>query len=151
MNRPCPSKGLRIAVRAVSGVMCSALIVMWATSYWWRLAIWDWFPPNMVYVQATSVNGSVYLSHIASNTSPSGAWGGSIRTTVGSGTWSFRLQKIGDDYSNCTLTIPYWFAVLLSILPAALVAAPWRFSLRTILFVNTVIAVALGLAVWLTQ
>ena len=50
------------------------------------------------------------------------------------------------------LDIPYWFIVLLS---TAIAAAPWlpwwpkRFSLRTLLIATTLVAVGLGLMVWL--
>ena len=46
------------------------------------------------------------------------------------------------------MTMPIWGAVLLA---AALAAAPWlrwRFSLRTLLIVTTLVAVVLGLAVY---
>jgi hypothetical protein len=45
--------------------------------------------------------------------------------------------------------IPYWFVASLA---AALAAAPWlewRFSLRTLLIVMTVLAIMLGLGVWI--
>ncbi len=50
-----------------------------------------------------------------------------------------------------SLYVPYWFLVLLS---AAFAAVPWfpysrRFSLRTLLILVTLLAVALGLAMWL--
>jgi hypothetical protein len=47
--------------------------------------------------------------------------------------------------------VPYWFCVLLL---GTLVAVPWfpikrRFTLRTLLIVTTLVAVMLGLIVWL--
>ena len=50
-----------------------------------------------------------------------------------------------------TLRVPDWFLVLISLVSAA---APWlrwscRFSLRTLLIATTLVAVVLGLVVWL--
>ena len=50
-----------------------------------------------------------------------------------------------------TIMMPYWFLVLLS---AVFAAAPWirhQFSLRTLLIATTLIAVLLGLIVWLVR
>jgi hypothetical protein len=47
--------------------------------------------------------------------------------------------------------VPYWFCV---IIPAAIAVAPWfrcRFSLRTLLITMMLIAVVLGLIVWLSK
>ncbi len=50
--------------------------------------------------------------------------------------------------------LPYWFAVFVS---ATFAGAPWlsrldwRFSLRTLLIATTLIAVLLGLIVWLSR
>jgi hypothetical protein len=47
--------------------------------------------------------------------------------------------------------IPYWFLIPLSVIAAA---APWlrhRFSLRTLLIATTLIAVVLGMIVWMSR
>jgi hypothetical protein len=53
------------------------------------------------------------------------------------------------DYSNQRLDVPYWFAVMLMIVASATPWFPLRFSLRTLLIATTLVAVVLGLAVWL--
>ncbi len=57
----------------------------------------------------------------------------------------FRFQHFaaGDWY----LTVPYWFAVGLTITATAAVWLNWHFSLRTLLIASTVVAVVLGLVV----
>jgi hypothetical protein len=52
---------------------------------------------------------------------------------------------------GCTISVPHWSGVLLV---TALTVAPWvllikRFSLRTLLIATTLVAVILGLIVWL--
>jgi hypothetical protein len=44
---------------------------------------------------------------------------------------------------------PYWFSILLVTTLAALPWLRWRFSLRTLLIATTLVAVVLGLIVWL--
>ena len=48
--------------------------------------------------------------------------------------------------------VPYWFLVLLSV--ADLPSHPWlrwRFSLRTLLIATTLVAVVLGIIVWMSR
>ena len=47
------------------------------------------------------------------------------------------------------MTLPYWFLVLLTATLAPLPWLPWKFSLRTLLIATTLVAVVLGLIVWL--
>jgi hypothetical protein len=52
-------------------------------------------------------------------------------------------------FANDGLILPYW---LCSLITATIAGAPWisfRFSLRTLLIATTLIAVVLGLIVWL--
>jgi hypothetical protein len=49
------------------------------------------------------------------------------------------------------LFAPYWFPVLISGVLAAVPWIRWRFSLRTLLIATTIIAVVLGLIVWLRR
>jgi hypothetical protein len=56
-------------------------------------------------------------------------------------------------YGNWPLTFPLWFPTALA---ATLAAGPWipvscRFSLRTLLIATTLVAVVLGLIVWLNH
>jgi hypothetical protein len=46
------------------------------------------------------------------------------------------------------LMIPHWFAVLIFVGLASITSWSWRFSLRTLLIVTTIVAIVLGLIVW---
>ena len=46
---------------------------------------------------------------------------------------------------------PYWFLVALGVILAAASWVRWRFTLRTLLIVTTLVAVVLGLIVWLVR
>lgn len=61
--------------------------------------------------------------------------------------WGCGQDSLGDYY----LVTPYWFS---AILVGTIAAIPWtrsynRFSLRTLLIAMTLVAVGLGLIVWL--
>ncbi len=67
------------------------------------------------------------------------------------------LEGLGFDFypreTYCGLTLPYWFNVLLTF---GVTVCPWirlewfrRFSVRTLLIATTLVAVGLGLIVWL--
>jgi hypothetical protein len=49
--------------------------------------------------------------------------------------------------------MPHWFVVSITVALSAaiLLRQPYRFSLRTLLFVTTLVAVVLGLIVWVRR
>ena len=53
--------------------------------------------------------------------------------------------------SNIWVTVPTWLLVSLFAAFAALPWLRWRFSLRTLLIATTLIAVVLGIIVWMTR
>jgi hypothetical protein len=73
-----------------------------------------------------------------------GLWIGARR----SGKWGFTGELFS--LSNWVVQTPYWFIVVLT---TVITIAPWlttrRFSLRTLLFATTLVAVVLALIVWL--
>jgi hypothetical protein len=52
---------------------------------------------------------------------------------------------------NGDTTAPHWFAMLTALAIAATPWLRWRFSLRTLLIATTLVAVVLGLIVWLSR
>ena len=60
---------------------------------------------------------------------------------------------LGFFYDGMHVGLPYWF---LAFVPATIATIPWfrwskRFSLRTLLIATTLIAVVLGIIVWLSR
>jgi hypothetical protein len=57
------------------------------------------------------------------------------------------------NYRETTISVPYWFALLSCIAIGAASWAQWskRFSLRTLLIGITLVAMLLGLIVWLSK
>jgi hypothetical protein len=143
MNRPRLLKILKIALSAVCGIACVLLISLWVRSYWWQ--------------ESVSCDGQARLINIETNF-------GLVRVGVtaepspfgdNDGTWSFdRFRAAPEnvrsfDWNGVYLTLPYWFILALTASLAAIPWIRWRFSLRTLLIATTLVAVVLGLIVWL--
>ena len=134
---------LRIAWSVGWGIVAVLLVALWVRSYW-----------RAEFIQSRSNAGSTTIGTDAGHLyltkrytpSPNGGWTrGSneprhadprfIWTTLGGAT---------------RITIPSWPTV---IVPIILIGVPWipfkRFSLRTLLIATTLVAVGLGLIVWL--
>ncbi len=153
---------LRILWTVFCGVACVLLIVLWVRSYWWEDEIWLPFPglahvrcdsgPSRLYIDKDYYSISKYWYSFRYKGDGSGAVTLANRISqkyeskFGFGIW----QKPG----RTTYIVPHWFPVLLF---ATFAAAPWysriphRFSLRTLLIATTLVAMVLGLIVWLVR
>ncbi len=140
---------LRIAWSVFWGVVAVLLVVLWVRSYWQSDSLSHYNSP-INGITSGSERGVVYLSQtpdIAHKTTPR---------------WEWRNYEI--DYSipqpfpfefnllPASIAAPHWFvALLLSIVGAV----PWlplkRFSLRTLLIAMTLVALVLGLIVWVSS
>jgi hypothetical protein len=140
---------LRIAWSVVWGVMAVLLIVLWTRSY----RVGDAIRCNPAYsrgVAIGSASGQLTWATFDINKYPS--------ITLGHESYlldhiDFHTTKWGFSTSHelyyTTRTVSHW---LLVVPLAAIAAAPWirwRFSLRTLLIATTLVAVGLGLIVWL--
>jgi hypothetical protein len=152
---------LRIAWSVVCGVAAVLLIVLWIRSYshsdllrkastsegallnsWkGRLTFWSWKNDT-----SSWLNPQVRPEPVAENLDNLIRSGAPI-----AGFWRFlgfgRVYPLG----STIVFAPYWFPVLFLAAIASVVWYPWqrRFSLRTLLIATTLVAVMLGLIVWL--
>lgn len=129
---------LRIAVSAFFGLLTIALCLLWVRSYTWHDALVR-FAPNQQVI--ASQNGDiVFLNDLDT-------W--SKRETG----WSFRSRR-GDEsdgeWMGLRVSHLYFTAFFCLV---AVVAFPYslRFSLRTLLIATTLLAIVLGLGIWLTR
>jgi hypothetical protein len=158
MNRPRLIRGLGIAWSVWWGILCMLLLALWVRSYrhmddlswsipttrFWsssiygRLAI-SWQPEDTVRIRKGFLTRKLLPTHLRtarealreSETIPG------FVVNRGPGAFAFR--------------IPYWLPVINI---AALATAPWlrwHFRLRTLLIATTVMAVVLGLVVWVNR
>ena len=143
---------LRIACSVGCGILCLLLIVLWVRSYW-RLEILE-KRTGLQAVQISSVKGRIAIAHL----DPRTTIGRSYLNVVAGDSADWRKGGVlgfayYDDGLVTALIAPHWLPALLS---AALAVIPWisrswRFSLRTLLIAMTLIAVVLGLIVWLSR
>jgi hypothetical protein len=140
---------LRIAFSVTCGLACVLLIALWVRSYWNADAV-KFSRAKLLIVSSISGRLSV-LSYSTPISPKQSGWA----PGWGYGSFAFDQDYRGSSWSfisesNVTdIGIPHWFAVLVS---GACTTLPWlryRFSLRTLLIATTLVAVVLGLVVWL--
>lgn len=144
------ARNLRFAVSVFFGVLTAALCALWTLSYMCDCGI-GWADANNFSRSIWSRQGKLRFFTM---TSPS-----AVNVMPG---WSFAIREpnnprpsdpqfVWRSESSATLAVvPYWF---LAIVAASAAALPWtrfRFSLRTLLIATTLVAVTLGLVMWLT-
>jgi hypothetical protein len=145
---------LRIAWSVFWGMACILLAVLWVWSYWY------WDRVNCQYsglahvIRIMSIRGGAYIE-LKDYDSSIGVFqtqlskltnGVAILDNNGNQVHNWWFYKFDD-----SAYVPYWMVTLPT---GALAAAPWfgcRFKLRTSLIATTLVAVALGLAVYLAR
>jgi hypothetical protein len=162
------SRQLRIAFSAVCGIACVLLLVLWVRSYWWDDILKVRMPDPQRQFMICSMLGGTQL--YTTTVSPRVVWTHRywrIRTISVAAElegldvpWLYRfgLDRLytfelfsrpdNPDHSRI-VALPHWMLVVTF---TAFGVAPWihwRFSLRTLLIATTLVAVGLGLVVWL--
>jgi hypothetical protein len=156
---------LRIAVSAVCGILCLALIVLWMRSYSWADEV-----TLASRLRLTSIYGYIQYLGPSARFSFQEDWDylgwrpsrDEIRAVTQSESTlndldpkkkaflkRFGLGRPSRPSNIWRGSVPYWVAVCVA---ATLTVAPWipwsnRFSLRTLLLATTLVAAMLGLAV----
>jgi hypothetical protein len=136
-------KYLRIAVTALCLTVSALFVALWVRSYWWV---------DAVYVAQTysagSMQGDMYLMPGIYNVTTARVVEHDIGPIHTLSIWNADGKTV---FRIDGQAVPIWILVL-SI--AALAALPWlrtRFSLRTLLIVTTLVAVGLGMVVYLAR
>ncbi len=149
---------LRIVWSVVWGLAAVLLIVLWVRSRHWYDE--TYFSVAWQKVSLSSSFGAIGVAIYVGGADliPSGiesSWFKDLNASGIESPWRFSCsrQPIGAAAQPFVyyLGVPHWFAVFGSVIVATL---PWvgrRFSLRTLLIATTLIAVVLGLVVWLAR
>ena len=145
---------LRIAVSVFRRGGGGGLCVLWVRSYWWRDEVWR-LRSNDLLTTLGSDCGTIFVSHgvtdplqsLSLQVSERDAW--EIGRMESSPKYlGFRRWSYPDKF---TIHIPHWFAML-SFAAISVATVPWTrwsFSLRSLLIATTMMAVVLGIGVWL--
>jgi hypothetical protein len=147
---------VRIAWSVAWDLAAVLLIMLWVRSYWWTDSIWRYTPTGgtridssygKIIVKVASVTGKVPAVVVdtksVKNTLTTEAAYFRMTFYVG---FLFRHNAIGFD-----LFVPYWF---LASAFATVATVPWircRFTVRTLLIATTLVALVLGLAVYVAR
>ncbi len=153
---------LRIAWSVAWGLAAVLLIVLWVRSYY-RIDSFAVPTSTERELNAMAVYGQLWFSFQSSIMMPSSPRADSVkieesekdfwnRATSVHTTFGFGYFIRDPDYGDYNVIAPVWIAALLSVALSAIPWLPWRskqFSLRTLLIATTLVAVGLGLIVWL--
>jgi hypothetical protein len=154
---------LRIAWSVAWGILAVLLCVLWVRSYWWvETAYWDITTTRRISISSmpgalwfdTSIHGPFPTLPgwpIKKDCEDTDRW---LKVShifpVPSRMWGEFLLRRSDTLA--VMIMPLWFAIIGVI---GIAAAPWlpfkRFSLCTLLIATTLVAVVLGLIVWLSR
>jgi hypothetical protein len=146
------ARKLRIAASVFFGLLTLALVALWIRSYWWV----DWLEAqrNGMYAAITSANGAIRIDRDSVDVSSPFSRLSSVRlddpTTHG---WPNHTLKFAWNLPEALIVVPHWFVGTITVTIATWAATGWngRFSLRTLLIATTLLAVVLGLGVWLIR
>jgi hypothetical protein len=146
---------LRIAWSVMWGIAAVLLIALWVRSYW----VYDVFGEAASAADEFSIHSSGgYIGVL---------WGVNFRWGKDQMKWVYRsrpsdastlrmpspwLPKYWNETTYRVLDVPHWLTASLVAFCAVASWLPWwpdRFSLRTLLIATTLVAVVLGLIVWL--
>jgi hypothetical protein len=147
MNRPRLARALRITWTAFWGIAAVVLIALWARSYWF----YDYV--NYRHSGGWSGRGTICLVTDSSGTSST--WSPvTIRfAEMDQPKWrKFALPVTWTHHPGYLATwIAYWFGTLVAATIAIIPWIRWRFSVRTLLTVTTMLAVLLTLFAWIPR
>lgn len=161
MNRPRLIRGLRIAVSAVCGILCVLLVILWVRSY--RYTDMEYrVGSDGVATNVVSDLGNLHIDRSimsdGKSVGPPTFWNidgyvpsKAALAEAGDRPWVRTRFRWEASATGFFVMVPHWFLVTCFGFAAAIPWLPqfmWRFSLRTLLIVTTLIAVVLGLGVW---
>jgi hypothetical protein len=151
-------KYLRIAVTALCLTACVLLALLWVRSYW-RLDSTIGPLSKTTGFQVSSMEGRIWLQYAAGLEAPVTSWEFFSRKES-------ILGELEDDHplngptfrvaSNSGIleaVVPHWFLAIITAAIATVfwTSRKWRFSLRTLLIATTLVAVGLGMVVYLAR
>lgn len=160
MNRPRLFRWCRIAVSAVCVVVFVGLIGLWVRSYsYLHFFEMDIAHGKTLHIQSVNGNFMLFLFEFQRGWRTSYFYVGNgssspvyDRAFCCASTPGVGITVVGTPSSG--LKIPIWIFVSISAALAFvpwLRQLPWRFSLRTLLIVTTLVAVVLGFVVWVVR
>ena len=138
---------LRIAFSAACLIACVLLIVLWVRSYWWYETYH--VPMGRRVVGGASVWGCIILDSNASPVLPIGYYTCPALSVALDLPQPIFWIHFFSTPTGFGFVVPMWIALAISVGAAIVPWLTWRFSVRTLLIATTLVAVVLGLIVYL--
>jgi hypothetical protein len=157
MDKQTIIRRVRIAVSVFFGVLTVALLVLWVRSYW-RIDLLRRDIPQM-HIQS----GQGVIQVMRWNRPHSGIFASWQFDSIQPDFRRFpqptgmmpQLPRVARSRLITAVSIPFWTptvaCLILAIVPVCIASTRKQFSLRTMLIATTLIAVVLGLGVWLAR
>jgi hypothetical protein len=155
-DTPIKHRKLRITWSALCGSVGLLLVVFWVRSYWrMDIAYGQLFHAPTVGIE--SIRGRVISGFEQAGTS--GTQFGTASVLLEKNPYVIRTLEIHETYLGFSLIqqsggwrleVPHYFAFGVVCIAAVAPWLRWRFRLRTLLIAITLVAVVLGLVVWLS-
>jgi hypothetical protein len=148
------ARKLRIAVSVFFAVLTVALCVLWVRSYWQSDTVGMQCEAKVLY-DVTSSQGFIHLTRLCNTTPDEPDWPYYVHVEFAElpDGWreprSWDLSRDSD--GNTWLSAPHWFWALVTASLGISTLTRISFSLRTLLIATTLVAVLLGLEVWLAS
>ncbi len=147
------TRRLRIAVSIFFAVPAVLLCVLWVRSYWWYDALQVPISHSKNLFGSSAAGGLAFDTLLVGNVRPFG-WQAILLSDVFASAHPKPPLKLFPSFFRFgpdDVFVPHWFLVIVS---TAIATLPWlhwsnRFSLRNMLIATTLLAVVLGLAIWL--
>jgi|tagenome__1003787_1003787.scaffolds.fasta_scaffold20711833_1 hypothetical protein len=141
---------LRIAWSVFWGLACVLLIVLWVRSYWWG-DVFTFPQSSQGALGIGSINARIMFGATNDDTFPLWEWlVEPNRQPAEFLPWfEVSIRSVSSE-----MYVPDWLLVILTISVAVLPwirQLSWRFSLRTLLIATTLLAVVLGLVVYVSR
>lgn len=141
---------LRITWTVFCGLACGLIVVLWVRSYWWL---------DMLQVPGGNGNKATFFScqgalrvtmlrAIESRARLTSEPTSVVVIAKPDNVFGFEAKRFGTGFS---VTTPCWFWTTFAAAVGVVTWIRWRFSLRTLAIATTLVAVALGLIVWISH
>lgn len=146
---------LRIAWSVGWGLLAVLLMALWVRSFWVTDLV-SRIDNRKIATTIGSQYGTVYFAHFdaeigyrySANSSAPRPWAYKSLTGYISNNGLFVWKR---DQSSLHAALPHWLIAIVAMMIGAGSWLPWRFSLRTLLIVMTLVAVLLGTVVVLSR
>ncbi len=149
---------LRIAWSVAWGIVAVLLVMLWVRSYWWTdylqlpteavhaVALQSYGASmNLIFFDSSSLGVRLDFALRASTADHDSPWMRKHGMLSG-----FAMVSTPTSFN---IAAPNWFLIILSVALGGLLWLPSsrRFTLRTLLIATTLVAISLGLIMWLTR